>query len=243
MKSAADGLKRLVLELGGKDPMVIFADADVERAARCAVENSLRNTGQVCCSVERVFVAEEIADEFEAAATRVAESWAHGPGTDPSVSMGPLVSEEQREKVVDLVQDAADRGARVLLGGAPDEGAGWFYPATVLADVKAPMRLAHEETFGPVVCLSRFDGSEEEAVRLANDTEYGLGANVWTGDLERGQRVARRIHAGQVGINRFLNDAPGAPWVGARQSGFGFLGGVEGHLQFTVPKTICAAKA
>ena len=131
----------------------------------------------------------------------------------------------------------------MLLGGAPDEGAGWFYPATVLADVAAPMRLAHEETFGPVVCLSRFDGSEEEAVRLANDTEYGLGANVWTADLERGQRVARRIRAGQVGINRFLNDAPGAPWVGARQSGFGFLGGVEGHLQFTVPKTICAAKA
>jgi len=104
--------------------------------------------------------------------------------------------------------------------------------------VPSTTALAREETFGPVVSLSRFDGSEDEAVRLANDTPYGLGANVWTGDPGRGMRVARRIRSGQVGINRYLGSAPGAPWVGARQSGFGFLGGVEGHRQFTLPKSI-----
>jgi acyl-CoA reductase-like NAD-dependent aldehyde dehydrogenase len=108
----------------------------------------------------------------------------------------------------------------------------------VLADVDHALEITREETFGPVVSLSRFSGDENEAVRLANDTPYGLGANVYTGDLERGKRIARRIRSGQVGVNRYLGGAPGAPWVGARQSGFGFLGGVEGHRQFTVPKSI-----
>jgi acyl-CoA reductase-like NAD-dependent aldehyde dehydrogenase len=107
-----------------------------------------------------------------------------------------------------------------------------------LADVSSEQRISHDETFGPVVSLSVFDGSEEEAVRLANDTPYGLGANVFTGDGERGARVAAQMHAGQVGINQYLGGAPGTPWVGARQSGFGFLGGLEGHRQFTWPKSV-----
>jgi acyl-CoA reductase-like NAD-dependent aldehyde dehydrogenase len=155
--------------------------------------------------------------------------------------MGPLVSAEQRAKVERQVQGAIAGGARLVTGGATPDGPGFFYPATVLADVDHALEITHEETFGPVVSLTRFSGDEDEAVRLANDTPYGLGANVYTGDIARGKRVAGRIRSGQVGVNRYLGGAPGSPWVGARQSGFGFLGGVEGHRQFTVPKSISYA--
>ncbi|MEM7306201.1 MAG: aldehyde dehydrogenase family protein [Planctomycetota bacterium] len=238
MQSASRGLKRLVLELGGKDPLVVFGDADLEAAADCAVQHSLRNTGQVCCSVERVYVADDVAEEFERLVVAKASDWRHGNGMEAESRMGPMVSAEQRAKVVEQVDDAVRGGARLLLGGEQPDGAGYFYPATVLADVGEELRISRDETFGPVVSLTRFSGDEEEAVRLANDTPYGLGANVYTGDLERGQRVARRIRSGQVGINRYLGGASGAPWVGARQSGFGFLGGVDGHKQFTLPKSI-----
>jgi succinate-semialdehyde dehydrogenase/glutarate-semialdehyde dehydrogenase len=133
-------------------------------------------------------------------------------------------------------------GARLVMGGAPVDGPGFFYPATVLADVAQELPISREETFGPVVSLSTFDGTEDRAVELANDTPYGLGANVYTRDVERGLRVARRIRSGQVGVNQYLGSARGAPWVGARQSGFGFLGGVEGHRQFTIPKSISYAR-
>lgn len=242
MAAASAGLKRLVLELGGKDPLVVMEDADLDRAADCAVQHALRNTGQVCCSVERVYVADSVADEFEGRVLERARAWNHGNGFDPKSRMGPLVSAEQRERVETHVRQARERGARVLLGGERPEGPGFFYPATVLADVGADWDVTREETFGPIVALTRFDGSESEAIRLANDTPYGLGANVYTEDRERGLRIARAIRAGQVGVNQYLGSAPGAPWVGARQSGFGFLGGVEGHRQFTVPKTIYCAR-
>ena len=238
MSAASPALKRLVLELGGKDPLVVFADADLDAAAECAVKHSLRNTGQVCCSVERVYVDRAVAPEFERRVTEKARAWRHGSPFEDGVSMGPLVSAPQREKVVAHVEDAVRAGARLVLGGTLPDGPGAFYPATVLADVPESARVSREETFGPVVSLSTFDGSEDEAVRLANDTPYGLGASVFSGDLERAQRVAERMRAGQVGVNRYLAGGPGTPWVGARQSGFGFLGGPEGHRQFTVPKTI-----
>lgn len=238
MESASRGLKRLILELGGKDPMVVFEDADLEAAAKCAVNQSLRNAGQVCCSVERVYVADSIADQFEKLVAEKAQDWKAGSGFDESSKMGPLVSPMQREKVAVHVADAIESGARLLVGGTQPEGPGNFYPATVLADVSQDMRITREETFGPVVSLTRFSGDEAEAIALANDTPYGLGASVFSGDEDRGMRVAEALQAGQVGINRYLGGAPGTPWVGARQSGFGFLGGIEGHRQFTSPKTI-----
>ena len=243
MQAAGAGLKRLVLELGGKDPLVVFEDADLEAAAECAVRHSLRNTGQVCCSVERVYVAEPVAAEFERLVVQKAREWTHGSGFDEASKMGPMVSDEQREKVARQVDDAVAGGARLVLGGKPSDGPGFFYPATVLADVSQDLCISHEETFGPVVALTRFDGGEDTAVELANDTPYGLGANVYTRDAERGLRVARRIRSGQVGINQYLGSAKGTPWVGARQSGFGFLGGVEGHRQFTIPKSISYVRA
>ena len=238
MNAAAGSLKRLVLELGGKDPMVVFEDANLDAAARCAVEHSLRNTGQVCCSIERVYVADAIAEEFEAEVVRLAGEWTHGDGRADGVKMGPLVSEGQRAKVAAQVRAAVEEGAELRVGGVQPEGPGWFYPATVLTGVEQGHRITHEETFGPVVAVTRFDGSEDEGVRFANDTVYGLGANVWTGDPARAARVAARLRAGQVGVNRYLGGASGSPWVGARQSGFGHLGGPDGHRQFTVPKTI-----
>ncbi len=238
MRAASDGLKRLVLELGGKDPLVVMADADLEAAADVAVTHSLRNTGQVCCSLERVYVADEVAERFESLVLSRAAEWTHGDPLDESTKLGPMVSRRQREVVDEHVRDAVQRGARLLLGGDVPDGPGNHYPATVLADVPRDARIATEETFGPVVCLMRFDGSEAEGVRLANDTPYGLGANVYTADRERGLRMASAIRAGQVGVNQYLGSAPGLPWVGARQSGFGFLGGPEGHRQFTVPKSI-----
>ncbi|MFT7668915.1 MAG: acyl-CoA reductase-like NAD-dependent aldehyde dehydrogenase [Planctomycetota bacterium] len=242
MASAASGLKRLVLELGGKDPLVVMADADLESASTCAVRNSLRNAGQVCCSIERVFVAEEVAEEFEQLVLDKAREWNCGDGFDEGVSMGPMVSEQQRAKVVEQVDAALAAGARLVWKGEVPESKGFFHPATVLADVGNDFSITREETFGPVVSLTRFSGEENEAIRLANDTPYGLGANVYTGDTERGLRMAAGIHAGQVGVNQYLGGAPGLPWVGARQSGFGFLGGIEGHRQFTVPKSISQPK-
>ena len=243
MRSASDGLKRLVLELGGKDPLVVMADADLDAAADAAVTHSLRNTGQVCCSLERIYVAEPVAERFEQLVLKRAKDWKHGDPMKQKTRMGPMVSEGQRAKVDEQVRDARQRGARVLMGGEIPAGPGNYYPATVLADVPTDARIALEETFGPVVCLMRFDGSEAEGIRLANDTPYGLGANVYTQDRERGLRMAGAIKAGQVGINQYLGSAPGLPWVGARQSGFGYLGGTEGHRQFTVPKSISIKKA
>jgi acyl-CoA reductase-like NAD-dependent aldehyde dehydrogenase len=243
MKAAAGELKRLVLELGGKDPVIVFADSDLEAAAECVTGGSLRNTGQVCCSVERVFVEESVAKEFESKVLEKAKAWTHGDGFDADVKMGPLVSVEQRDKVAVQVTEAVRDGARLLLGGETPAGPGAFYPATLLADVDPALRVARDETFGPVICLSTFSGDEAEAIRLGNDTPYGLGASVWSGDIPRGQRVAARLHAGQVGLNRYLAGAPGTPWVGARQSGFGFLGGPEGHRQFTTPKTLSVPRS
>lgn len=238
MRSASGGLKRLVLELGGNDPLVVFADADLDEAADCAVRHGLRNTGQVCCSVERIYVEDSIVEAFTEKVLEKAKAWSHGDGMEEGVRMGPLVSEEQRSKVEAHVRDAESRGARVLLGGAIPGGEGWFYPSTVLEGIDHDWPIAREETFGPVVGITGFSGEESEAIRLANDTPYGLGANVYTGDLDRGLRIARGIRSGQVGVNRYLSSAPGTPWVGARQSGFGFLGGIEGHRQFTSPKSI-----
>jgi len=243
MRAASDGLKRLVLELGGKDPLIVFGDADLEAAAECAVRHSLRNTGQVCCSVERVYVSDDVAERFEGLVLEKARAWRHGSGFEDGVKMGPMVSAEQRAKVEAQVKVAVAAGARLALGGETPAGPGYFYPATVLTGVEHAAEITREETFGPVVSLTRFSGDEDEAVRLANDTPYGLGANVYTGDVERGRRVARRIRSGQVGVNRYLGGAKGSPWVGARQSGFGYLGGIEGHRQFTVPKSISYPKA
>lgn len=238
MSRVGKSLKRLLLELGGKDPLIVFADADLNAAADVAVRESFRNTGQICNSIERIYVEKSAEAEFETLIVERALAWKYGEGHQKNIKMGPLVNAEQRAKVSRQVQEAVRSGARLLLGGFIPEGDGYFYPATVLSGVTQDMEIAREETFGPVICLLSFNGKEEEAISLANDSDYGLCASIFTADVRRGERMARQIRCGQIGINRYLGDAQGTPWVGAGKSGIGFLGTIEGVRQFTIPKSI-----
>jgi len=236
MAACAPRLKRLVLELGGKDPMIVCADADLSAAATHAVRESMRNTGQVCCAVERIYVERPVAARFtELVVEEAARLTVGDPRTD--VFMGPLASEEQRRKVLAQVADARRQGASVLLGGEALPGPGWFMQPTVIAGVSDTMELACRETFGPVAAIRAVD-SAEEALALANASDYGLGASVWTADTERGVALAARLESGQVGVNRGLGGAGDPPWCGVKQSGFGFLGSPDGYRQFTRPHSV-----
>ncbi|HEX5009156.1 MAG TPA: aldehyde dehydrogenase family protein [Planctomycetota bacterium] len=236
MAACAPALKRLVLELGGKDPMLVCADADLPAAADYAVRESMRNSGQVCCAVERIYVEAPAAERFLQLVVEKAAALRVGP-PEQDVFMGPLASEEQRRKVLAQVQDARQKGARILLGGHARPGPGCFMEPTVLAGVTDDMELSRRETFGPVAAV-RVVQDAEEAVRLANDSIYGLGASVWCGDPARGVDLASRLQAGQVGVNRGLGGAGDPPWCGVKQSGFGFLGSPDGYRQFTRPLSV-----
>jgi len=233
MEKCAQNLKRLVLELGGKDPMVVFADADLDQAASDAVSNSVFNAGQVCFAVERIYIEESVKTEFEAKVVEIAKQQVVG------VTMGPMVSAMQLENVKKQVDDSIANGATKLFESETPAG-GNFYPVTVLSDLKQDMLIQNAETFGPVVAMSAFDGSEKSAVDLANDTEYGLASYVYTSDLEKGSRVARKIRSGQVGINCYsiLKAQPQCPWVGHKSSGFGSHSGMDGFRSFSVPKSL-----
>jgi len=237
----ADGLKRLVLELGGKDPMVVFADADLDRAAHDAVFFSLFNCGQVCCSVERVYVDAAIKDEFERRVVELVRSYTVGPGLDEVSKVGPMVSKMQCAIVAEQVDQAVSQGARLLYrSDVPTASSGNWFPVTVLGDLRQDMQIQTNETFGPVVALATFDGSEAEAVRLANDTEYGLAAYVYTKDMSRAKRVCSGIRAGQVGVNCYslFHANVACPWVGHKGSGFGYHSGYDGWRQFSLPKSL-----
>jgi acyl-CoA reductase-like NAD-dependent aldehyde dehydrogenase len=230
MASCSKSLKRLVLELGGKDPMIVLADADLAAAAEFAARGAFRNSGQVCCAVERVFVEAEVAEDFLKRVVELAEQ----------TEVGPLVDGEQRERVTRQVDEAVGKGARLLIGGSPLAGEGWYYPPTVITDLDDSMEITTNETFGPVAAIRSVEDAEE-AVRLANATEYGLGATVWTADEELGFELAERIQAGMVGVNRSIRGVGNSPWVGARQSGFGYTGSVDGTRSFTQVRTISRA--
>lgn len=228
LTAAGGSLKRVILELGGKDPLVVLGDADLDRAARFAAGNSYRNAGQVCVSTERIYVDASVAEAFEERFVQAARAMKVGPGAEAGVAVGPMVSAEQKAKVLAQVHEALASGARPLL--FQGEGQGNFLPPIALADVRHDMRIMRDETFGPVACLHTFEG-DEQAVALANDTPFGLGAVVF-GEEEHAMAVARRLRAGMVGVNRSCGGASGAPWVGAQQSGYGFHSGAEGHRQF-----------
>lgn len=204
MANAAPNLKRLVLELGGKDPMVVFKDADIDKAAKDAVTYSLCNTGQVCCSVERIYVPDSILEDFEKRVVEYASDFKVGNGMEPDTKVGPMVSRLQRDHVAEQVDGAVNQGAKLLLKSDVPESTGdgtSFYPVTVLSNVTHDMDVFQRETFGPVVAISTFDGSEQEAIRLANETEYGLSGSVYSKDVDKARRVATRIGCGQIGIN------------------------------------------
>jgi len=220
MKMAADGIKRVTLELGGKSPNIVFADADLASAVPSAVWSVYYSAGQSCEARSRVLVERSIYDDFVTQFSEKAESLKVGDPLDPETQVGSLISEDHRSKVHGYVERGVDEGAEVVTGGAPVDGAGAFYPPTVLAQVDNAMAVAQEEIFGPVVTVIPFE-DEKDAIRIANDVKYGLMATVWTGDPARGHRVAARIKSGTVGINMPYTAFPGIPFGGYKQSGFG----------------------
>ena len=234
MREASGTLKRVVLELGGKDPMIVLEDADLQKAAEFAAFNSFRNCGQVCVSTERIFVMDEIADEFEATVAELAGAFSVGNGLEGS-DIGPMVNSGQRDHVLAQVESAVSAGATVLVGGEGHHDN--FVTPTVLTGVTEEMDIGTVETFGPVACISRVS-SVDEAVERANDTKFGLGAVVFGGDPDNTEAVARRLTAGMIGVNRAAGGVSGTPWVGAGESGFGFHKSKDGHRQFTQTRVL-----
>ncbi|MCA9303092.1 MAG: aldehyde dehydrogenase [Phycisphaerales bacterium] len=228
MGSAAKGLKRVILELGSKDPCIVLEGADLEKAAAFAARNSFRNCGQVCVSTERIYVQDSIKDQFLAKLTEEARNYPIGDGQEESTAIGPMVMSEQKAHVLRQVEDAKSKGARVVAGGS--EHPGNFVEPTILDGVDHTMDIMTVETFGPIACVQSVkDGNE--AVSLANDTEYGLGAVIF-GDEETARKLSRKLTAGMIGVNRSIGGASGMPWVGARQSGYSYHSGPHGHRQF-----------
>lgn len=223
------------MELGGNAPFLVFDDADLEAALDGAMIAKMRNAGEACTAANRFYVQAGIHDAFVAGLTKRMEALKVGPGTDPSTQVGPMITTKAVSKIDRLVSEAISRGAKVRTGGSPLPGSGYFYPPTVLENVPTDAEIAHEEIFGPVAPVYRFE-TEEEAIRLANNTEYGLAAYVYSGDLSRALRVGRGIESGMIAINRGLMSDPAAPFGGAKQSGLGREGGVSGILEFMEPK-------
>ena len=232
LRECADNIVNSSMELGGNAPFVVFADADLDAALDGAMIAKMRNGGEACTAANRFYVEAPVAAEFSG---RLAERMAAlrvGPGTEESTEVGPLVNDEAVEKVEALVQDAVTAGATVVTGGSRPQREGCYYEPTVLTGVHPGSAILREEIFGPVAPIVSFT-TEDEAVALANDTEYGLVAYVYTGDLGRGLRVSERIDSGMVGLNRGLVSDPAAPFGGTKQSGIGREGGHEGVLDYT----------
>lgn len=239
-ESAAKRLLPVVLELGGKDPMIVCEDAPFERTVKGAVWGAFMNCGQVCASVERLYVVEPIAEKFISSVVEEVKRLRVGPPEGCSTDIGPLTNENQLNIVSSHVADAVARGARVLTGGRRrEELGGYFFEPTVLVDVDGSMKVMNEETFGPVLPI-KVVKDEEEAIREANSTRYGLLASVWTADNERGRRIARRIEAGTVIINDavYTHGAAQTPWFGVKESGLGVTHGQAGLFEFVRMKHV-----
>jgi aldehyde dehydrogenase (NAD+)/betaine-aldehyde dehydrogenase len=226
MRLCSETVKRVSLELGGKSPNLVFADADLADAIPSSVWSIYYSAGQSCEARSRVLVEQALYDEFVSQFAEKARAIKVGDPLDPETQMGSLISTAHRDKVHSFVESGRDEGAEVVAGGEPTNGNGAFYPPTVLANVDNRMVVAQEEIFGPVVTIIPFE-DERDAIRIANDTKYGLFATVWTGDPARGHRLAARIKAGEVGINMPYTAFPGIPFGGYKQSGFGRELGLE----------------
>jgi succinate-semialdehyde dehydrogenase/glutarate-semialdehyde dehydrogenase len=240
VEQSAEGLLRTSMELGGNAPFLVFPDADVDAAVEGAVIAKMRNIGEACTAANRFHVADRVADEFsEKLAAKLGEMKV-GRGTEDDVKVGPLIDDDQRGKVDELVQDATGKGAQVLVGGQARDGAGYFYEPTVLGGVTGDARLLKEEIFGPVAPVISFD-DEDAAIAAANDTEYGLVAYVYTRDIKRAFRVAEKLETGMVGLNQGLVSNPAAPFGGVKASGFGREGGPEGIDEYLSIKYVAMA--
>ena len=230
---AARNVLRVSLELGGNAPFVVFADSDLDSAVDGAMAAKFRNVGQACTAANRFIVEASVAEAFAERLEERIAAMRIGRGTEEGVTVGPLIDGRAVDKADRLVRDAVDRGARVRAGGEPREGAGHFYPPTLITGVAEGSDILREEIFGPVVAIVPFaDGDEDEAVRLANDTEFGLVSYVFTRDLARGQRMIERLETGMTGLNMGVVSNAAAPFGGVKQSGLGREGGLEGIHEY-----------
>jgi succinate-semialdehyde dehydrogenase/glutarate-semialdehyde dehydrogenase len=227
LAAAAQGVVQTSMELGGNAPFLVFEDADLDAAVEGAVIAKMRNIGEACTAANRFHVAEAVAEDFTERLAKRLASMPMGPGVDAGVEVGPLIDAKAQASVAELVADAVERGARVVVGGEPAAGPGHFFPPTVLGEVPAGARVLREEIFGPVAPVTSF-ATEAEAITAANDTEYGLVAYVFTRDLERALRVVEALDTGMVGLNQGMVSNPAAPFGGVKQSGIGREGGPEG---------------
>jgi succinate-semialdehyde dehydrogenase/glutarate-semialdehyde dehydrogenase len=231
LHEAADNVVRPAMELGGNAPFIVFEDADIDAAIEGAMIAKMRNMGEACTAANRFYVHEKVHDEFAKKLTAKMSGLKMGNGLDDGVMLGPLVNKDGLAKVVELVDDAVKKGAKVLTGGKAPGGPGFFYPATVLANVSNDAKMLNEEIFGPVASIQTFK-SEDEVVTRANDTEYGLVAYLYTKDVGRGMRVSEKLEFGMIGLNRGLVSDPAAPFGGMKQSGIGREGAHEGLMEF-----------
>lgn len=234
LREAAESFKRVILELGGKDPLIVLEDADLDAAAAFASRNSFWNAGQVCVSTERIFVHRDRAEEFIEKLIEHAQQILVGDPLEDGVRLGPMVNIAQKERVQKEIDEAVKSGAQLRYNGSREDGA--FLGPIVLGGLEPSMPIARAETFGPVAGVIATE-SDEESIRLANDSRFGLGAVVF-GSEERARAVARELRAGMVGINQGIHGVSNTPWVGARESGYGFHSGTEGHRQFAQLRVI-----
>ncbi|MFD7446084.1 NAD-dependent succinate-semialdehyde dehydrogenase [Streptomyces sp. NPDC059909] len=237
LRQAAGSVVNASMELGGNAPFLVLASAHLDEAVAGAMVAKMRNGGEACTAANRFYVHASIAEEFCRRFASAMAALTVGPGLDAGVDVGPLVNEPALKKVGELVSATVDAGARLLAGGTAPDRAGYFYLPTVLADVPPDAPILAEEIFGPVAPVVPFD-DVDEAIRMANDTEYGLVSYVYTGDLAEGLRVSEALESGMVGLNRPVVSDPAAPFGGVKQSGLGREGGHDGLLEFTESKYI-----
>jgi succinate-semialdehyde dehydrogenase/glutarate-semialdehyde dehydrogenase len=231
LHGAADQVLKPAMELGGNAPLIVFDDADLDQAVKGAMLAKMRNLGEACTAANRFYVHEAVAEDFARRMTEAMAALKVGNGLEEGVDVGPLVNAETRDKVHTFVEDAVEKGATLRIGGEKPEGRGFYYPPTVLTDVPETADCVHDEIFGPVAAIQTFSDTED-VIRRANDTEYGLVAYCFTGDLRRGLKVSERLDYGMVGLNRGLVSDPAAPFGGTKQSGLGREGGKEGMMEF-----------
>ncbi|MGH3621601.1 MAG: NAD-dependent succinate-semialdehyde dehydrogenase [Sciscionella sp.] len=240
LEQCAEKVLRTSMELGGNAPFLVFPDADIDAAVAGAIAAKTRNGGEACTAANRFYVHRDVAERFTSALAERFGELKVGRGTEQGVHIGPLINQAAIEKVNRLVDDAKQHGATIVCGGSEVDGPGHFYSPTVLSGVSPHSAMASEEVFGPVAPISVFD-SEDEAVLLANDTEYGLVSYVFTSDLNRGLRMAERLEAGMIGLNQGVVSNPAAPFGGIKQSGLGREGGAVGIEEFLEIKYVCIA--
>ena len=244
LSAAGNNMKRVSLELGGKSPVVIFSDADLDMAIQSAAMGIFGNTGQVCAAGSRLFVEESVMDQVVEGIAAKAKSLVLGPGTSPDVDLGPLISQTQLDKVMGYIEDGSSAGARIVTGGSKLPGKGYFVEPTVFVDTRPDMPIAKEEIFGPVLCATPFNGDNIDRIALAaNYTDFGLSSTIWTNDFSKAHRLARRIRAGVVKINAPSALDQALPFGGMKQSGWGRENGRFGAEAFTELKTIAAKLA